>query len=146
MAHTTDAHANHDASHGHGDHGHSDHGHADGEFSHPASLKMLFSVFFALVALTLLTVYQSTLDLGDMGVWLSLGIATVKAALVILFFMHMIWDKPFNAILFISTLIFVALFLGFTLLDANAYKGKIENRDTLKESLPKEPVIAEAAR
>ncbi len=130
------AHTSHTAEH------HDGHGHGDGEFAHPAPLSMLFGVFFALVILTLLTVYQSTFDLGDMEVWLSLTIATVKAALVILFFMHMLWDKPFNAILFISTLIFVALFLGFTLLDANAYKDKIEVRDTLKESLPPEPVKA----
>ncbi len=133
MAHTSHTAEHHD---GHG------HGHGDGEFAHPAPLSMLFGVFFALVLLTLLTVYQSTFDLGDLEVWLSLTIATVKAALVILFFMHMLWDKPFNAILFISTLIFVALFLGFTLLDANAYKDKIEVRDTLKESLPPEPVKA----
>ena len=138
MAHTTNVHATEDHGHAHGD------GHAEGEFAHPAPLSMLFGVFFALVLLTLLTVYQSTLDLGDMEVWLSLTIATVKAALVILFFMHMLWDKPFNAILFISTLIFVALFLGFTILDANAYKDQIENRDTLKESLPKAPVTLDA--
>ncbi|MFO0923163.1 MAG: cytochrome C oxidase subunit IV family protein [Pirellulales bacterium] len=127
----------HSTAHSHDDHG--AHGHGDGEFAHPAPLSMLFGVFFALVVLTLLTVYQSTFDLGNMEVWLSLTIATVKAALVILFFMHMLWDKPFNAILFISTLIFVGLFLGFTLMDANAYKNSIEVRDTLKESLPKAP-------
>jgi cytochrome c oxidase subunit 4 len=58
--------------------------------------------------------------------------------------MHMLWDKPFNAILFISTLIFVALFLGFTLLDAHAYKDTIEPRDTLKESLP--PALADSVK
>lgn len=127
MAHATDSHT---STHDHA------HGHADGEFAHPASLTMLFTVFFVLVALTLLTVYQSTLDLGDAEVWMSLGIATIKAGLVILFFMHMLWDKPLNAILFVSTLIFVALFLGFTFLDADAYKHQIENKDTLTESLP----------
>lgn len=130
MGHTSNHHA------AAGDHGHGGHGHGEGEFSHPASLRMLFSVFFALVFLTWLTVFQSTMDLGAMEVWMSLTIATVKAALVILFFMHMLWDKPLNAILFISTLIFVALFLGFTLLDADAYKDTIEVRNTLEESLP----------
>ncbi len=116
------------------DHSHGDHGH--GEFAHPAPLSMLFTVFFALLGLTILTVYQSTLDLGDMEIVASLFIATIKAGLVILFFMHMLWDKPLNVILFFSTLIFVALFLGFTLLDAHAYKDQIEIKDTLKESLP----------
>ncbi len=126
MAHSTDSHAD-------------NHGHHEGEFSHPASIRMLLTIFTILVLLTLLTVYQSTLDIGDMEIWLSLAIATVKASLVILFFMHLLWDKPFNAILFISSLIFVSLFLGFTLLDADAYSNKIELRDTLAESMKPEP-------
>jgi len=112
------------------------HGHEEGEFSHPASIQMLLTVFVILVILTLLTVYQSTLNIGAMEVWLSLLIATVKASLVILFFMHLLYDKPFNAILFISSIIFVSLFLGFTLLDAKAYSNKIELKDTLEASMP----------
>jgi hypothetical protein len=38
----------------------------------------------------------------------------------------MIHDKPFNIIMFLGTLIFVALFLGFTLMDAQGYKELIE--------------------
>jgi cytochrome c oxidase subunit 4 len=105
----------------HGHHGHGHHG-----FAHPSPIWQLLAVFFALLALTVATVYQSTLDLGDLEIWASLTIATIKAALVILFFMHMIHDKPFNIIMFLGTLIFVALFLGFTLMDAHGYKELIE--------------------
>jgi cytochrome c oxidase subunit 4 len=118
---------------------HDAHGHHDGEFSHPAPLSMLFTVFFALVALTFLTVWQSTQTIFDFGaaeLWVTLFIATVKAGLVIFFFMHMLWDKPLNGILFFSSLIFVALFLGFTLMDAQGYDRTKEDKDTLKESLP----------
>lgn len=86
----------------------------------------LLAVFFALILLTLATVYQSTLDIGEAELILSLFIATVKATLVILFFMHMIHDKPLNAIIFLSSFIFVALFLGFTLMDAGAYRDELE--------------------
>jgi cytochrome c oxidase subunit 4 len=86
----------------------------------------LLAVFVALILLTFLTVYQSTLNLGNGELWLSLFIATVKAALVILFFMHMIHEKPFNAIVFVSSFIFVALFLGLTLNDAHNYKDLLE--------------------
>ena len=78
---------------------------------------MLLAVFVALLFLTVLTVYQSTFDLGNAEIWLSLTIATIKAGLVILFFMHLWWDKPLNAIVILGSLIFVALFLGFTLID-----------------------------
>lgn len=106
---------------------HADHAH-DGHhgFAHPMAVWKLLAVFFALIVLTLLTVYQSTFDLGNMELWLSLFIATVKAALVILFFMHMIHEKPLNAIVFISSFIFVALFLGLTLMDAHNYKDSLE--------------------
>lgn len=124
MAHTTEAHA------------HTDGHHHEGEFSHPAPLGMLFTVFFALLGLTVLTVWQSTLDIGEAELWITLLIATVKAGLVILFFMHLLWDKPLNAIFFLSSIIFVALFLGFTLMDAHSYHDQIEEKDTLKESMP----------
>ncbi|MCC6507579.1 MAG: cytochrome C oxidase subunit IV family protein [Pirellulaceae bacterium] len=104
------------------------HGHDDGHhgFAHPMAIWKLLAVFFALVFLTWVTVVQSKIDTGNLEIWLSLFIATVKAALVILFFMHMIHEKPFNAIVFISSFIFVALFLGLTLMDAHNYKDKVE--------------------
>jgi len=45
----------------------------------------------------------------------------VKASLVVLFFMHLRWDKPFNAIVFIGCLIFVGLFISLALLDTGQY-------------------------
>jgi cytochrome c oxidase subunit 4 len=123
MAHShATEHAQHDKSDGKA---HSAHGHHHG-FAHPSPVWQLLAVFFALLALTVATVYQSTLDLGNFEIWASLAIATIKAGLVILFFMHMIHDKPFNIIMFLGTLVFVALFLGFTLMDAHNYKDLIE--------------------
>jgi cytochrome c oxidase subunit 4 len=125
MAHShANQHEHHEKSDGHAQAGHGHHGHHG--FAHPSPIWQLLAVFFALLALTVLTVYQSTLDLGNMEIWASLTIATIKAALVILFFMHMIHDKPFNIIMFLGTLVFVALFLGFTLMDAHNYKDLIE--------------------
>ncbi len=104
-------------------------------FAHPASIKSLLLVFFTLIILTWLTVFQSTLKLGSMELVVSLVIATIKASLVILFFMHMIHDKPLNAIVFLSSFIFVALFLGFTLMDAHSYKDTYEFKNV--DSPPK---------
>ena len=95
-------------------------------FAHPMAVWKLLTVFFVLIILTWLTVYQSTFDLGNMELWLSLFIATLKASLVILFFMHMIHEKPFNVIVFISSFIFVGLFIGATLNDAHNYKDAVE--------------------
>lgn len=122
---------------GHNSHGHDSHGHGhDGEFSHPMPIWMLLSVFVALLVLTVLTVYQSTFSLGNIEVWMSLAIATVKAGLVIAFFMHLLWDKPLNAIIILSSLVFVALFLGFTMMDAQGYREHLIMNSTLDESQP----------
>ena len=96
----------------------------------------LLAVFFALIFLTWVTVLQAQYDTGNMELWLSLFIATVKASLVILFFMHMIHEKPFNAILFISSFIFVALFIGIVLNDAHNYKDAVELQAPPTEPAP----------
>lgn len=101
---------------------------------------MLLSVFFALLFLTTLTVFQSQFDLGNAEIWASLTIATIKAALVILFFMHLLWDKPLNAIVILGSLIFVALFLGFTLMDAEGYRENLIYNSTIEASQPVDPV------
>ena len=123
------------AEHAHDSHDTHAHGH-EGGFSHPMPIWMLLTVFFALLALTVLTVYQSTFNLGNIEVWLSLSIATIKAGLVIAFFMHLLWDKPLNAIIILSSLVFVALFLGFTMMDAQGYRENLIMKPTLDESQP----------
>ena len=112
--------AHHSTASAHGD-GHDD-SHSGHDFAHPFPVWGLLAVFFALVFLTIITVYQAKFDLGSYEVLLSLIIATVKATLVVLFFMHLIYDKAYNQIIFVSTLLFVTLFLGFTLMDSQTTK------------------------
>ena len=85
--------------------------------SHVMPLSLLFGVFTALVLLTLLTVVAAQFSFGAWEVWVSLGIATIKAALVAIYFMHLRYDRPFNAVVFLSAIVFVALFLALTLMD-----------------------------
>jgi cytochrome c oxidase subunit 4 len=56
-------------------------------------------------------------ELGAANVVIAMAIATFKASLVCLFFMQLKYDKKFNLIAFLSSLIFLGLFLGFTLID-----------------------------
>lgn len=102
---------------------HSDH--ADGEFAHPMPIWILLAVFFALTGLTILTVFQASFHLGNWEIWIAMIIASVKAILVMAFFMHMIWDKPFNVIMFLSSFLFVSLFVSFLLMDTHAYNESI---------------------
>lgn len=87
---------------------------------------ILLAVFFALTFLTIVTVAQASFDLGSLDVAVTMVIATIKATLVMLFFMHLAYDKPFNLIIFLSSFVFVALFIIFTLTDANMNSGSFE--------------------
>ena len=108
-------------------------------FAHPVPVKLLLAVFFALVTLTILTVVLNDLPLGAMDIWVAMGIATLKASLVCLFFMHMYWEKGFNVVAFFSSLFFVSLFIGFTLMDTGSYRENIDSFPQDKQPDPRVP-------
>lgn len=92
---------------------------------------LLLKVFLALVALTIITALTGQADLGALNflhVPLAIGIAVIKATLVVLFFMGLKYDKPINALAFMIGLLMVGVFLLITLLDA-LYRGDIGNLD-----------------
>ncbi len=105
----------------------------DGEhnpIAHVASKSLLISTFLALVALTVLTVWQGTmLDLGRLELIIVMVIATAKASLVVLFFMHLRYDKPFNLIAFLTAVLFLALFLTGTLTDVYNYQPDVAAKE-----------------
>jgi len=90
---------------------------------HIAPFRILLGVFIALTLLTVITFLASLVDFGEFNLIVALAIAVVKASLVVLFFMHLIWDRPFKAIVFVGCLIFVGLFVSFALLDSGQYRG-----------------------
>ena len=92
------------------------------EEPHVVSMKVLVGVWVALLFLTYITVAATYIDLGQFNLWLALAIATLKASIVALFFMHLAWDKPFNILIFLVSLAFVALFLGLAMMDSLEYQ------------------------
>lgn len=95
---------------------------------HIMPVPVLLAVFFALIVLTVATVGATLVDLGSWNIWIAMGIATVKATLVALYFMHLRYDRPFNGFLFMIALVFVAIFLSLTLIDTQEYQPDVENR------------------
>ena len=88
--------------------------------SHPVtSPKVYAGVLVALLALTAVTVTAAGIDFGPYNTVIALVIATMKASLVALFFMHLRHDK-FNAVVFLGGVFFLAVFLIFTLFDINS--------------------------
>ena len=92
--------------------GHAAHGHGAHHDDRNAP-KVYIGVLATLLFLTFVTVGASYINFGSpiVNVIVALTIATVKASLVSLFFMHLIHDKPVNAIILVGAFAFLALFL-----------------------------------
>ena len=109
----------------HGGHGHGHHGegHVAGDIApHVVSPAILIVVFVALLILTGLTVGVTTVDFGyNVNLIVALSIAVVKAVLVVLFFMHLKWDSPFYSVIVTLCLVFIGIFIVFTILDTGNY-------------------------
>lgn len=91
------------------------------EVGHVVPLKVLFAVLATLLVLTYVTVAVTNFDFGNFNLWIALAIATVKASLVLLYFMHLRYDKPFNGVVLIVSLALVALFVAIALTDTGQY-------------------------
>ena len=94
--------------------------------AHVVPIKLLAGVFAALLVLTYVTVAVTAIDLGSLNLWIALGIATIKGALVVLYFMHLRYDAPFHSIVFVTALVFMFLFLGITIMDSIEYQPGIQ--------------------
>jgi len=88
------------------------------EHSKSSPLPTYFAVFFALLVGTGLTVYAASLDLGPFNAPVALTIATIKATLVALFFMHIKGaSEKLTKMVVIGALFFLLLLLGLTMTD-----------------------------
>src|SRR5277367_3257025 len=82
---------------------------------HIMSLANYYAVFAALIVLTVLTVALSFVEMHLWHVYLGMAIAATKAALVILFFMHvmhshrLIWSVVIAAMLWLGILVVLTL-------------------------------------
>ena len=84
---------------------------------HVSSAQLFLNVLLALLFLTVVTVAVSRVDFGPLNMLIAMGIASVKASLVIAFFMHVKWDTAINKIVFLSSFLFLSLLFVFTLAD-----------------------------
>jgi cytochrome c oxidase subunit IV len=81
-------------------------------------LKTYITIWIALLLGTALTVYASGLDLGRFNAAVALTIASIKATLVGLFFMHIKGaSEKLTKLVVIAALFFLILLLGLTMTD-----------------------------
>ncbi len=84
---------------------------------HVTPLKIYLGTGSALLILTAVTVAVSRINLGGWNVVVALGIATLKASLVALFFMHLLYDKKIYLTIFLISIVFLGVFLILTMFD-----------------------------
>jgi cytochrome c oxidase subunit 4 len=92
----------------------SGHGGAQG---HVAPIGLYLTIFVALLVGTAATTLIAFVDLGPFNNVVAIGIAAVKATLVILFFMHMRWSARMVPITFACGIFWLLILLGITLAD-----------------------------
>jgi cytochrome c oxidase subunit 4 len=106
----------------------------DSDLEHePHSSGIYVKTLIALLILTVITVGASYIDFGSGNVVIALLIASVKATLVALFFMHLRYDKPVNIVIACSGFLFLGIFLMFAFID-------FDTRDDAKAMHP-QPVM-----
>ena len=96
------------------------HGVEDHKHDHSGDWKTYLAILVALLFLTVVTVTAASFDFGSANVLIAIIIATIKASLVALFFMHLRHDSAVNSIIFLSALLFLSFLLILCLIDVNS--------------------------
>ena len=84
---------------------------------HVAPKSMYYLVFAALIVGTALTVAAAFVDMGALNNVVMLAIAVTKAALVVLFFMHVRWGTRLTWVIAASGFFWLLILFGLTMQD-----------------------------
>lgn len=85
--------------------------------SHIVPFKTYLNVIVALMILTVVTVLVSLVDFGIFNLIISMGIATAKASLVLMYFMHLKYDDKSYLVIFLTGVFFLVIIFIFCLFD-----------------------------
>ena len=85
---------------------------------HIVSTKLYYAIWIALLVLTGITAGVAFIDLGPFNTVVALVIATLKAVLVLLFFMHLKYaSEKMTSVVVISAIFWLLLLLALSLAD-----------------------------
>ena len=85
--------------------------------AHVVPVGVYLAVFAALMALTAVTTAAAFHDLGPLNNVVALGIATLKAALVVLFFMHVRYGTRLTPLVITAGLFWLLILIALSLTD-----------------------------
>jgi cytochrome c oxidase subunit 4 len=84
---------------------------------HVSPKSVYYSIFGALMVLTAVTVFAAYVNLGNFNAPVALAIATFKATLVVLFFMHVKYSSRLTKLIVATSLFFLLILVGETMMD-----------------------------
>jgi cytochrome c oxidase subunit IV len=84
---------------------------------HVVPVRTYATVFATLLVLTYLTVQIALMDLGPFNAMAALGIATIKAILVVLFFMHVKYGTKLTRLVLAAGIYWWLILVSLTLAD-----------------------------
>ena len=84
---------------------------------HKVPVSTYLVVFACLLVLTALTVYAAEQDLGRLNAAVALTIATTKASLVVLFFMHVKYSSRLTQLFVVAGIIWLGILIFITMSD-----------------------------
>ena len=99
-------------------HDHAAHAHSDGmPHVHITPLPVYLAIFATLMVLTGVTVAVAYVNLGQFNKVIALGIASFKATLVVLYFMHVKYASRMTKMVVVTGLFFLGILLSETMVD-----------------------------
>lgn len=110
--------------------------------AHVGESRNYYVAFAALMALTATTVFVAYVDLGMASLPLALAIATAKATIVVVYFMHVRQGGPLIALFWLVGLAWALLLISLTLMDVAsrdwlpAPKGWTRQHETAPRTAP----------
>ena len=93
------------------------HPHADLGHDHVTPLGVYLGIFGALMVLTVVTVAIAWVDLGSFNIIVALGVAVLKANLVVLYYMHLKYSSKLTWIVVASGFFWLLILLGLLMAD-----------------------------
>ena len=98
-------------------------------------LPTLVGVFGVLVALTLTAVAVTAIDFGPTAnLVVAMVIATIQAGLCVAVFMHLWYDRSINLLLFLTSILFVVLFISLSMIDRSEYQPSIDQLEAVQQA------------
>lgn len=84
---------------------------------HVAPKSMYYTIFAALMVLTVITVAIARVDLGVLNLPVAMAVAVTKAMLVILFFMHVKYSPKLTQVTAFTGFVFLGILVLLTMTD-----------------------------